>query len=372
VANTYSDLIPKILAGGISYLQANCILPRLVNRDYDGPAATKGSIINVPIPPTITTTAVSAAASQPSNSDTTFSTVAVNLDHHYEAVFFLTDKERKEIMDGAESMAARSAMASLCDYIDTTIFTAMDVGGSIATGTAGTTPFATLALALDPLTYLSTHKMPSSDRRVVMNARANANLLGLTGFTSKDFIQGEALRSGNFSNMEINGASWWMDQNAPTHTAGTGASYLVNNGSGLAVGATTVAADTGSGTILAGDVVTFAGDSTNKYVVATALSGGSFTIGQPGLKVAIADNAAITVSASHTANFAFAREAIVFASRPFERSGAVVAMDQMTDPISGLTLRLEITRQNKQDKWSFDALWGTKVVRPHGVIKVMG
>lgn len=374
LANTYTDIVPKILAQGLEVLRATCVMPRLVNRDYDGAAATKGSVINVPLPPTISATAVSAAATQPANSDTTFTTTTVTLDQHYEAVFYLTDKERMEVMDGAESLRARSAIAALANTIDTSILTAMDVGGSIATGTAGTVPFATLALALDPLQYLSTHKLPTMDRRVVMNPRANANLLGLTGFTSKDFLTSErqALETGDFLGREIAGASWWMDQNCPTHTSGSGASYLVNNGSGIAVGATTIACDTGSGTILAGDVVSFAADSTNKYVVATALSGGLFTIASPGIKVAIPDNNAITVSASHTSNFAFAREAIVFASRPFQRSEAVVAMDQMTDPVSGLTLRLEVTRQNKQDKWSFDALWGTKVIRPEGIIKVMG
>lgn len=373
MANTYSDILPKILARGQSILRARSLLPRLTNRDYDGDAAQRGSTINVPISPSMTVQAVTAAAAQPSNTDTTFSTTAVALDKHYEVPFHLTDAQRLEVMGSAEQMAIDAAAAKLAGYIDSTIMTALDVGGSIATGTAATTPFATLALALDPLQYLDTHLVDSPSRHVVMSPRANMNLMGLTGFTSRDY-QGDIsiMTNGVWNGNQVAGAAWWMSQNCPSHTAGTGASYLVNNGSGLVVGATTVAADTGSGTILAGDVVSFAGDTTNKYVVATALSGGSFTIASPGIKVAIADNAAITVSATHTANFAFQRDAIVFASRRFLPSAAAIATDQVTDPMTGLTLRVEVTRQYKQDRWSLDALWGTKVIRPEGVIKVMG
>lgn len=373
MANTYTDIIPKILGRAVGYLRANSIMPRLCNRDYDGEASTPGATINVPLPPTPTVTVVSPSASQPSNVDRTFSTVAVELDQHYESVFHLTDKQRHEIMAGAQQNALDTHIKALCDYIDTSTLTAMDVAASIGTGTAATTPFATLALALDPIQYLDTHKTSRMARHVVFNPRAQMSLLGLSGFTSMDFTGDmTAMLEGTWNGNRRAGAQWWMNQNCPSHTAGTGTGYLVNDGTDLAIGDTVIACDTGSGTILAGDVVTFAGDAVNKYVVATALSGGSFTIAAPGLKAAIADDAAITVSASHTANFAFSREDVVFVSRPFLPSAAAIAVDQVTDPISGLTVRVEVTRQNKQDKWSIDAQWGHKVIRPQGVIKIMG
>ena len=68
----------------------------------------------------------------------------------------------------------------------------------------------------------------------------------------------------------------------------------------------------------------------------------------------------------------FARDAIVFVSRPFQASNAAIASQTISDPISGLSLRLEVTREHKRDRWSIDALYGTKVVRPEGVIKIIG
>ena len=54
-----------------------------------------------------------------------------------------------------------------------------------------------------------------------------------------------------------------------TSTAqGTGAGYLINNGGGYAAGVVTVAVDTGAGSVLKGDIITFAGVS-GTYVVAS-------------------------------------------------------------------------------------------------------
>lgn len=372
MANTYDDIIPKILSRGLSILRGVTILPRIVNRDYDGAAAEQGDTINVPIPPTITTVPVTASATPLEAADITYATTPVQLSYHEEAPFKMGDKERTEVMAGAESMAVRSAAVSLGNRINSTILTAMDQGAGAATGTAGTNPFASLDLAEDPMTLLDEHLIGAEERRVVMSPRAKANLLALPGFTSRDFVNDmSAMQNGTFSGQEQLGASWWSTQTVPTHTAGTGTSYQTVGAH--AVGDTVIEADTGSGTILAGDVVTFAADSDNKYVVTSALSGGAFTIGGPGLKAAITDNNAITVIGDHRANFAFQREAVVAAFRPFQASAAgVVAMDQMMDDETGITLRVEVTRQRKQDLWSLDAMWGTKVIRPEGVIKILG
>jgi hypothetical protein len=53
-----------------------------------------------------------------------------------------------------------------------------------------------------------------------------------------------------------------------TVTKGTGASYVTSGST--AVGVTDIALVTGTGTVLPGDVVTFAADANNKYVVAPA------------------------------------------------------------------------------------------------------
>lgn len=371
MANTYDDILPRILGRSITRLRAQSILPRLSNRSYEGPAAAGGSTVNVEIEPTMAAVDVTPSASQPANTETTWTTISVPLSYHKEVAFHLTDVQRIQIPGSPEERAIDKASATLCDAIDASIMTMLDVGAGIATGSAGTAPFATLALAQQPITYLDAHKSPRMDRHVVMDAIANGSLKGLSQFTSLDYVPDLSnIREGAMAGNRNLGANWWMNQNCPRHTAGSGSAYELT--ADHAVGATTITVDTGSGTILAGDVVTFAGDTANKYVVATALSGGSFTIAAPGLKVALPNNNVVTVAATHTSNFAFQRDALVFVSRQFKPSAAAVAMEQVTDPMTGLTVRVEVTRQNKQDKWSIDAQWGGRVIESRSVVKIMG
>ncbi|MHA4899806.1 hypothetical protein, partial [Enterococcus faecium] len=88
------------------------------------------------------------------------------------------------------------------------------------------------------------------------------------------------------------------------------------------------------GTILAGDIITFAGD-TNRYVVAqgnaSVAAGGTITLAAPGLRKAIAASATnITVVSASTRNMAFARTAIALATRaPALPEGGDMAADRM-------------------------------------------
>jgi len=78
------------------------------------------------------------------------------------------------------------------------------------------------------------------------------------------------------------------------HTNGTASGYLVNNAS-AAIGDSTMPVDTGTGTFLEGDVITFAGD-TQQYIITKDHSSGAGTIEFfPPLVAAPADNAAITL-----------------------------------------------------------------------------
>jgi hypothetical protein len=371
LANTITDIVPKLIGMMLPKLRANSIMPRLVNRDFDSLAAQQGSTINVPLPPTIATNAVTAAATPPSTADTVLSTAPVALDQWVEAPFYMTDKDMLEVVNGAIPACAESAMSALVDTIDAFILTKLSQGAGAATGTAGTSPFATTALALTPGKLLNDHRVSRQNRHVVMDAAAELNLLSLEAFSNSQFTGDvTAMIDGAFQGNRRVGSQWWLDQNVASHVKGTGASYQL--AAAVAVGDTTITVDTGSGTILPGDVITFAADTVNKYVVATALSGGSLTINAPGIKVAVADNNVITVTANHVANVAFARESMVFASRPFQASSAAIASRVMADPISGLSLRLEVNREHKRDRWSLDALYGGSVVRPEGVIKILG
>ena len=246
---------------------------------------------------------------------------------------------------------------------------------SRAVGTPGTAPFGTandLTDVANVLKILEDNGAPKSDLQLVLNSGAMVNLRGKQSVLFKVNEAGsqDMLREGMTSRLQ--GFALRNTGGASPHTKGTGAGFLVNGTP--AEGATTIPCDTGIGTILAGDVVTFAGDA-NKYVVTAALDNGSFEIAKPGLLQAPANNAAITVGASYFANTGFARTALVLAARaPASPEGGDSADDRMMleDPFSGLQYEVSIYRQYRQVKYEIALAWGTASVKDEHIGLLLG
>ena len=138
-------------------------------------------------------------------------------------------------------------------------------------------------------------------------------------------------------------------------------------------------ASAGTGTLLAGDIITFAGD-TNKYVVASGdtdvSNGGTITLAQNGLRKAIpAAATAVTVVSAGPRSLVFARSAIALATRaPALPVGGDSAVDRMmiTDPVSGLTFEVSMYAQYRQMQYEVAAVWGTKMVKPEHAALLLG
>lgn len=248
---------------------------------------------------------------------------------------------------------------------------------SRAYGTAGTTPLGTAGDLSDfagIAKILDDNGCPSTDRQMVFNSAAIANLRGKQSvlFKVNEAGSNDMLRNGmtdRVQNFAIRQSAGFV-----THTAGTGASCQSNNASGYTAGATSIALDTGSGTVLAGDVVTFTGD-TNKYVVGTALSGGVIVLNASGLEKALADNVAMAVGAAYTPNVAFNRTALVLASRaPAVPEGGDAADDAMiiTDPVSNLSFEVRVYRQYRRVKYELCLAWGVKAVKSEHIALLLG
>jgi hypothetical protein len=155
---------------------------------------------------------------------------------------------------------------------------------------------------------------------------------------------------------------------------GTGTLYVVN-GAGFVAGNTSVTLKTGSGTVVAGDVVTFAGD-TNKYVVGTGIAApGTVILNKPGLKKAEADSVALTVGGAYRANMAFHRSAIQLITRqPALPVGGDLAVDRRTiqDPVSGLAFEVALYPQYRQMQIQVGIAWGYNFIKPEFLCTLMG
>ena len=247
---------------------------------------------------------------------------------------------------------------------------------SRAVGAAGTTPFNTA----DNLTDLSTARQALEDNgmwfdgkmKMVLSNKAMANLRGkqTVVFKANEYGNRDAQLTGTVTQLE----GWNLHQSGQiiSHTKGTGASYVSDGGS--AIGDTTIPVKTGSGTILAGDVVAFQNDSANKYVVNSALNAGSFVIGKPGSLATIADGNTVTVTNSYGANVCFNEDAIVLISAlpnlP-EGGDQAVARTTIQDPISGLLFEVSEYKGFRKVIYVVAAAWGYKAVKSEGIAVLM-
>jgi hypothetical protein len=377
--NTLTAVLDRILAQALPVLRENCVMPRLVNSGYSAIAGGKGSTIEISVAGATSATAVTPSNTPPDIAGVTPSVVTMNLDKWYESGFFMTDKDALDIRDGVLPQQAASCVKSLANQVNSDLLALYKEVYGYA-GAAGTTPFATgLDEAAQARKILATQLAPLADRRGVIDPNAEANFILVPSvLNANQRGDDQGIKEGRIA--RILGLDWFTDQAVPTHTAGTAAGATLDS-TDYALGTKTVTlASAGTGSFLVGDIFTIAGD-TQTYTVTAGdadVSGGGTLSFEPGLKVAItANNLALTLKASHVANLAFSKDAFGFANRPFIGGNmlpgvATVGVSYMQDPVSGLSLRVEHTREHKRDKLSFDILYGVKTVRPELAVRIAG
>jgi hypothetical protein len=370
MANNLAAVTPRLLAQGLNALREVAIMPQLVNRAYETQAGQKGTTIDVPIPSAIAAQDVVPAPTPPTDADIGPTSVPIPLDKWKEAPFYLTDNDVLQIMDGVIPMQASEAIKSLANLVNQDILALYKKFYGFA-GTAGTTPFGdgTTSSATAIRKVLNKNLAPLDDRHVVLDPDAEANALNVRAFQDASWSNSPAAIVDANLNRKI-GFQWWMHQLAPTHIPGTatGITTAVLNASGATT--VTLKVASGTGTLVEGDLLTFAGMSQQYVVTAgvTLTTGGVATSIQPALTAAVDGSGtpvAVTRQAQHVANLAFHRDAIAFATRPFMpvEPGLGAIVRSAVDPLSGLTLRLEVTREYKRTRYSYDILYGTGVVR---------
>ncbi len=242
---------------------------------------------------------------------------------------------------------------------------------SRATGTAGTTPFASnLSDPANARKILSDNGAPLSDMQMVIDTTAGASMRSLTQLTKANEAGTTELRAQG-TLLEISGFNI-------RESAGVKEAVVVGSVTGAvtgsaSAGATTVTLTTPSGgavAVLAGDVVTFAGD-TNKYVVAAACTIGASTTGTltltaPGLRTTIS-SAAITVVGVATRNLFFARSALVLATRQIALpEEGDMAEDRITivDPRSGIAFEFAMYKQYRRVRYEVGLAYGWANIKP--------
>lgn len=372
-----TNLLSTVVAMGLDTLRDRLALVMVANREYERmiTGATRHSTVNVSVPAAVATRIVAPDVIPPAVTAVTPTSVPVTLSQWYEAPFAMDDKGLIQVDNGILPMQAKEAIKALANTIEDYLWSLLVAKIGNSAGTAGTTPFATdLSEFLAADKVLNDFLVDPEDRFMILNTAAKANAMGLRAIQDASFRGGKgpnSLISGEIG--EVLGARWLMSQRVPNHTCGT----LTGSGTTVtgvnAIDTTVIALSGGaSGTLLAGDIVKFGATSPYTYNVVSSVGAGtpsSVTIASPGLLAATAGGEVVSINtASQIAaqNILIQKNCLAFAMAPLldtvQVPGAsltAVAIDEM----SGLSLRLEVTRQHRQVQWAFDALYGGAVVR---------
>lgn len=359
-----ADMVGRELVGIIPSITVNGdATTRAAKGDTIRSFATRAVTVNSTFAPAMTI---------PEGTDQTVDNKTMTVDTYASVQIPWTGEDMRHVNNGSgfETIygdQVRQAMRAIVNTVELSVWTAARAGASRATGTAGTTPFASNHNSLaDVRKILADNGCPMDGQiTLAMNTSAGVNMRNLAQLQKANEAGSiELLRQGTL--LDLQGLMVKETAAPVSVTAGTGANYTTDT-AGYAVGATAITLITGTGTVLAGDVVTFAGD-TNKYVVATALTGGVVTLASPGLRVAITTSAtAMTVGAAATANVAFHRGAIELGIRaPAMPNGGDAAVDTtvVQDPFSGLVFEIAAYKGYMKSMFDVRCVYGSKVWKP--------
>jgi len=386
MANTLTGLIPIIYTGLDIVSRELCGLVRACSLDSSVEQAAKDQTVRSPVVPEATTEDITPGQN-PANSGSQTIT--------YKDIVITKSKASPILWNGEEQVSVRGqlntimvnqfaqSVRALVNLVEADLYASGYAGASRAYGTAGTAPFGTAGSLVDSaqtLKILDDNGAPTTDRHLCLGTAAVANIRGVQSglFEVNRAGNDDLLRRGVIGDLQ--GFEVHTSAAISAVTAGTGSGYLVNHAAGYSAGDTEIVLDTGSGTILAGDVITFASDS-NKYVVASGISApGTITLAEPGLKQSLADNKAVTVVGSSTRNLGFTRNALHLAARapqmPTDGNGRPIdaAADVMTitDPRSGLSFQVAMYAQYRQVKYEVGLAWGTAVIKPEHIAVLLG
>lgn len=388
MANNLTNLIPTMYeALDVVSRELVGFIPA-VTRNSGVERAALDQSVRVPIAPAVSLAANTPGVTAPNTGDNTMSSVEITISKSYHAPIRWNGEETLSLQNaGTYQSITRDrfvqAFRALTNQVETDIGS-LYYKSSRAVGTCGTAPFGTandLSDAAGVARILDENGAPMGDRQLVLGAGAMANLRGKQSVLFKVNEAGtdQFLRDGILGRLQ--GFDVRYSGQIATHTIGTAdADYDVDLLAGYDVGDTAIHLDTGTGTHVAGDVITFAGD-TNNYVILTGAAGNGdkdIVIGAPGLRLALADGVSCDIAddaASYQANLAFSRSAIVLATRlPARPEGGDMADDVMTlvDPHSGLAFEVAMYRQYRQLHIEVGLAWGYQVIKPEHVALLMG
>jgi len=383
MANVLTDLAADIYkAADVVGRELVGFIPASTINANGSERVAKGDTVRASFTRTATAVNVSESMTIPEGTDQTVDNKTLSISNSRAVQIPYTGEDIRHLNNGigyetvyGDQIA--QAMRTLCNEIEADLWEEAYTSASRAVGTAGTTPFGSnFDEIADVRQILADNGMPMNDGQVslVLNTAAGANLRKNSTLQQVNTSGGgDLLRQGVL--LDLMGMAVRESAQVGLHTKGTATGLDANGGE--PVGETSIVLDGGSGgSLLAGDIVTFAGDS-NNYVVNTGFvaAAGTAVIGATGLREALADATEMTIGNNYTPNIAFHRRALELAVRaPAVPEGGDSADDALTvqDPVSGLVFEVRVYKGYRKTMIEVATAWGVKAWKSDFIATLMG
>lgn len=377
MANTLTNLIPDVYTAlDVVSRELTGFLPSVTRDATADRAAINQTVRSFVTPANSAAGNISPSMTAPSAADQTITNIPITIDNQRFAPFSWTGEEEYAMDQGPGFLNVRQdqiaqAIRTLVNEMESDVYeAAYKAAGSTIAPNGASTLITDLTDAANTKKLLDDNGAPATGRSLIISTAAGVNLRKQTQLTKVNEAGDRAtLRDGEL--LDLFGQSV-KESAAVVSVADSGATGVtVNNGSGYAVGATSIAVDGVTGTPIVGDVIS---DGTYFYTVTSVTAGGAgeftLTISAPGLKAALADDDSLTVLGDSTRTAAFSQNAIVLASRlpVTPRDGdQALGREVVTDPRTGISFEFVKWPGYDMNTYHVRACWGVHVLKPEHI-----
>ena len=371
---TAADTVGRELVGFIPSVTTNTDATKRV---------AQGDTIRSHFTRTATVGTVTPAMTIPEGDDQTVDNKTLTLNSTASVKIPWTGEDMKHVNNGSgfETIYGdqiAQAMRAIVNQIETAVGAALILGAGGAYGTAGTTPFGSNFNDVAEMRKRLVDRGCPDDGRLtlILNTAAGVKLRNLAQLQKANEAGGtQLLRQGTL--LDLQGLMMKESGQVGSHTTGAAANYDVDLVAGYDPGDTSIHLDTGTGTFNAGDVITFSGDTTTKYVVSAAVAGDGDKdiVLNSGLMGEVADGEDVVSAATYTGNIALHQSAFELGMRAMEQPmGGDAATDRMViqDPHSGLVFEVAAYKGYNKAMFDVSCLYGMKAWKPDFIQILLG
>jgi len=386
MSNTLTVLAPTLFSAAQEVSQEPSMALDSINLDFDDKGVAIGDEVTLPVAQAGTEGDYTAAMTTTAGTDNIAKDVSVSIDFNKDVSWNLTGEQQRSLQNGSSDkewvrQMIAQGMRTLRNAAEGRLCAEIYKGASRAYGTAGTTPFGSDINDIAAVRkILLDNGAPMSDMALIMDSAAGFNAQKLAIIQQAQAAGGDTeRRNGTFGKQF--GFNLGVSAGIASHTAGTATGF--DTDAAEPVGETDIiCADSNSGTILAGDIVTNdtnldLGTDLSKYVVRsggtlTAAATGTFYLNRPGIEVVTGIADEFSIGSDYTANVAFERTAVVGAMRPPIIPASPLINQMLISDAKGMTYLLCEIVGDGMITWRLQIAYGFKAVQPEHIAILIG